>query len=57
MRAHQPRAGEIWEVLLDNGDIVELRRRGLPDIFGGKWDTLDDSTIPSRIYCINKRVD
>jgi hypothetical protein len=49
--------GDIWEVQLTNGEVVELRYRGLPDISGGMWDTLNGSELSSSVYSVLSKVD
>jgi hypothetical protein len=49
--------GDIWEVQLTNGEVLELRRRGLPDISGGMWDTLDGSELSSSVYSVLSKLD
>jgi hypothetical protein len=49
--------GDIWEVELADGEVVELRRRGLPDISGGMWDTLNGSELLSSVYSVLSKVD
>jgi type II secretory ATPase GspE/PulE/Tfp pilus assembly ATPase PilB-like protein len=55
MKQEVPKAGQIWEVLLDDGSIVNLRRRKYANI-DGMWDMLDGSIIPCRVFGVRKKI-